>query len=283
VVADGRVKHPGTRVAVFCPREDRMSSLGQRFADIDDRTEELRGLSDQHPDLWRDFLTKYELSLIYHENALEGIVVTHAELTSALKGRPIAPDTYGPIRNLKVALGLVRKEAGGPGGPITHELAVRLHDCLGQGENGFVAGRYRKIIPLHRTYFHDIAQPHLIQPRFQKLTEWAIANNPDDDEAVRFAAHFHHEFMSIFPFSEHTGKIGRLLVNYILMRHGYMPVVFHGSERQRYYDVLRHGAKDMESFLTEMMINCIENGRTYIRKELDEREKQKSRKLRAAS
>ena len=62
-----------------------MSNVGLRFQDIDDRTEELRTLSEQHPDLWRDFLNKYELSLLYHENALEGIVVTHAELSSALR------------------------------------------------------------------------------------------------------------------------------------------------------------------------------------------------------
>lgn len=260
-----------------------MSNLGQRFADIDDRTEELRDLSDQHQDLWRDFLGRYELSWLYHENALEGIVVTHTELSTALKARPIAPDTYSAIRNLKRAINLVKKEAATTAGPINLELANRIHEALGEGENGFVAGRYRKIIPLHRTYFHDIAQPQAIQPRFQKLMDWAVANDPEDDEAVRFAAHFHHEFMSIFPYSEHCGKVGRLLVNYILLRHGYMPVLFHGSERQRYYDVLRHGAKDMESFLTEMMINCIENGRTFIKKELEEREKQKSRRLLAAS
>lgn len=259
-----------------------MSNLLQRFADIDDRTEELRDLSETHPDLWREFLTRYELSWIYHENALEGIVVTHSELSSGLKGRPISPDTYPAIRNLKRAVSTVRKEASGAGAAIDLELSHRLHEILGQGENGFVAGRYRKIIPLHRTYFHDISQPQAIQPRFLKLMEWSVANDPDDDEAVRFAAHFHHEFMSIFPYSEHTGKVGRLLVNYILLRHGYMPVIFHGSERQRYYDVLRHSPKDMEAFLTEMMINCIENGRTFIKKELEEREKQKSRRLAVA-
>lgn len=275
------VKHPHPPKTRRSLGEDGMNNLGQRFADIDDRTEELRDLADRHQDLWKDFLGRYELSWLYHENALEGVVVTHAELVSALKGRPIAPDTYPSIRNLKVAVNLVRKEAEA-GKAIDMELCRRLHEVLGQGENGFVAGRYRKIIPLHRTYFHDIAQPQVIQQRFQKLLDWALANDPEDDEAVRFAAHFHHEFMSVFPYSEHCGKIGRALVNYILLRHGYMPVIFHASERQRYYDVLRHGARDMESFLTEMMINCIENGRTFIKKELEEREK-RSRKMAVAS
>src|SRR5256885_274280 len=98
------------------------TSTGPRFADIDDRTEELRGLAETHRDLWKDFLHRFELSWIYHENALEGIVVTHAELSSAMKGRPIAPDTYHAIRALKVAVGMVRKEASERGGPIDLEL-----------------------------------------------------------------------------------------------------------------------------------------------------------------
>ncbi len=254
-----------------------MSNVGLRFQDIDDRTEELRKLSEQHPDLWRDFLNKYELSLLYHENALEGIVVTHAELNSALKGRPIAIDTYHAIRNLKRACNHVRREAATTAGPVDTTFVSKVHGMLCEGaEQGDV---FRRIIPLHRTYFHEIAHPDVIEARFRRLLDWSVAADPSDEDVVRFAAHFHHEFMSIFPFAEHTGKVGRLLVNYVLVRHGYMPVVFHASERQRYYDVLRHGPKDMEGFLSEMMANSIENGRSFIAKELAEREKAAARKL----
>jgi Fic family protein len=85
--------------------------------------------------------------------------------------------------------------------------------------------------------------------------------------------------MSIFPFSEHTGKTGRLLVNYILLRHGYMPVIFHATERQRYYDTLRLNKKAMESLLNDMMANCIDNGVKYIQHILEEREKQTVRAI----
>lgn len=257
------------------------TTTGHRFTDIDDRTEALKGLADEHPDLWKDFLHRYELSWIYHENALEGIVVTHAELNAALKGRPIALDTYPAIRNAKTAINFIRKEAMSVRGPVGMPLATKLHDAFCSGDGNGTAGRYRKIIPLHRTYFHDIAQPHHIEPRFNKLMNWATANDPQDEDVVKFAAHLHHEFMSIFPYAENTGKTGRLLVNYLLMRTGYLPVVLHASERQRYYDTLRHSAKDTEQFLLEMMANCIDNGRTFIKKALEEREKQKVRRLAA--
>jgi Fic family protein len=250
-----------------------MGMIRESFRDIDDRCEDLRDLAGEYPDLWNDFLDKFELSWIYHENALEGIVLTHAELTSALKGRPIAPETYSDIRNLKLGVELTKKEAR-EGGKIDMALVRRIHAVLGSSDPEFQPARYRKDIPLHRAYFHDIAQPNIIPSRIAKLLDWAAENDPEDDDAVRFAAQFHWEYMSIFPFSEHTGKTGRLLVNYILLRHGYMPVIFHATERQRYYDTLRLNKKAMESLLNDMMANCIDNGVKYIQRILEEREKQ---------
>ena len=77
------------------------------FRDIDDRTEDLRDLVEENPDIWSEFITNFELSWVYHENALEGIVLTHAELTSALRGRPIAPETYHDIRNMALGIDLL--------------------------------------------------------------------------------------------------------------------------------------------------------------------------------
>ncbi|MCK6548068.1 Fic family protein [Myxococcota bacterium] len=259
-----------------------MGTNRDSFRDIDDRTDDLRDLAARHGDIWGEFLRRYELSWIYHENALEGTVLTHAELTSALKGRPIAPDTYGDIRALKMAMDLVRKHAEEGTRKIDMDFVKEIHATIGSNDPEFQAARYRKDIPLHRSYFHDIAQPGVIQPRFAKLLEWADQNDPDDDDAVKFAAQFHHEFMSIFPFAEHTGKTGRLLLNYILIRHGYMPVVFHATERQRYYDTLRLAKKDMEHLLVEMMANCIENGVKFVESTLAERAKIAGRKLSVA-
>lgn len=260
-----------------------MAQKRDTFRDIDDRTDELRDLADSHPDIWAEFVNGFAMSWIYHENALEGIVLTHAEITSALNGRPIAPETYGDVRNLKLAMDLIRREAAEVGGKIDMALLRRIHATLGSNDPNFQPARYRKDIPLHRAYFHDIAQPQLIPSRIAKLLDWAMDNDPDEEDAVRFAAQFHHEFMSVFPFAEHTGKTGRLVLNYVLMRHGYLPVIFHATERQRYYDTLRQPRKEMEALLNDMMSNCIENGVKFIERKLEERKKLRTRALYAAS
>lgn len=247
------------------------------FKDVDDRTEELGDLAQAHPDIWGDFQSNYELSWIYHENAIEGIVLTHAEVTSALTGRPISPETYADIRNLRVASNLVRREAQHASGPIDAPFLSRIQAILGSHDPDFVPSRLRPEIPLHRAYFHEIAQPEDIQPRLEALLSWAAENDPsEEDNAIRFAAELHHRYMRIFPFAEHTGKTGRLMLNYVLIRHGYMPVVFHSTERQRYYDSLRLRPADLERLLQDSMYNCIDNGISYVQHVLEERKKRGS-------
>ena len=64
-----------------------------RYLDIDDRTEDLRQRMKDEPDVGEDFALKYELSWIYHENALEGVVYSGQELQMALANQPLADAT----------------------------------------------------------------------------------------------------------------------------------------------------------------------------------------------
>lgn len=249
-----------------------MKMLTATNKDIDDRTDELRDLAVAHPDIWAEFHQRFEMGWIFHENALEGIVLNHAEITSALQGRPIAQDTYPAIRNFRLAMDLIRRRAA-EGATITMELVREIHAVLGSHDPKYQVARYRKDIPLHRTYFHDIAQPHDIVTRLEKLLQWAAENDPEDEDAIRFAAHFHHQFMSIFPFAENTGKVGRLLMNLILVRHGYLPLVLHATDRQRYYDTLRLQKKDTDQFLNDAMAEQLNYAKGYIEKILEQRAK----------
>jgi hypothetical protein len=65
-----------------------------RYVDIDDRMEDLADRMRGAPELATDFLQKYELSWLYHENALEGVVYTGQELAAALLNQPLADATF---------------------------------------------------------------------------------------------------------------------------------------------------------------------------------------------
>ncbi len=56
---------------------------------------------------------------------------------------------------------------------------------------------------------------------------------------IEKAAHFHHRFVHIHPFVDGNGRTARLLMNLILMQHGYPPAVIRAENRARYYETLR--------------------------------------------
>src|SRR5207248_9222723 len=73
------------------------------------------------------------------------------------------------------------------------------------------------------------------------------------------ATHSHHRFMEIFPFSDLSGKVGRIMMNLILVRAGYMPLVIHSMDRQTYYDALRLNATQFGNVLMQSMDNALDN------------------------
>jgi len=78
------------------------------------------------------------------------------------------------------------------------------------------AGVYRKDIPIHRTYFHEIAQPAKIHVALLKVLEYMKARQDKDMHVIELAANVHHRFMRVFPFSDYSGIIGRLMANFLM-------------------------------------------------------------------
>ena len=55
---------------------------------------------------------------------------------------------------------------------------------------------------------------------------------------VDLAALFHYRYIRIHPFEDGNGRIARLIVNYILARHGYPMMVVRSRKKNEYLDAL---------------------------------------------
>ena len=268
--------------------------MKERYQEIDDKNDSLREYLDVYKSKAKEFLERFEMSWIYHDAALEGVVYTPQELQVALHPqRGAAEASMVPvvleIRNHKAVCDFIRDEASGGGkkqAQITLTTIKRMHDLFAGNTPEAQAARaaaerrertekelakerekggYRKDMPLHRTYFHDIAQPAKIPALLEKLVDYTASAEFREFHPLKQAATVQHQFLQIFPFTEHSGKVARMCSNLILLRHGYMPAVIHSIDRQKYYESFRAPVGTFRTLLMDAIENSLDNGLKYFR------------------
>jgi len=128
-----------------------------RPPNIEEQMKKLRVvLAKADPGTLRMFVERLDLSWIYHDAALEGVVLSQNELMSALDPNVIPmPDSgmqmvYEEIRNHKKAIDIVRELATKRRIQMTLELLKKLYVTLYPSEGDAESVKYRKDTPLHR-------------------------------------------------------------------------------------------------------------------------------------
>jgi Fic family protein len=132
-------------------------------------------------------------------------------------------------------------------------------------------------MPLHRTYFHDIAQPAKIPALLQKVLDQTETADFRSAHPVQAAVKLQHGFMQVFPYTESSGRIARLLANLVLLHAGYpLLCIIHSTDRQRYYESLRLP----ETALRELTMEALENALSQAEKHLAQESGRRRKKAR---
>jgi Fic family protein len=256
-------------------------TMASKYFEIDRRMESLRErfASQGQADLVREFIERLDFSWIYHDNALEGVVLSYHELKAAIDTNIISDASLIPayldIANHKSAIDFVRETAGRRRVGLGLEFLKKLYQVLSHDDsaprNGKLKtpGQYRKDNPLHRLYFHEIAPPEKISYRVRKLVEWLATEEARKLHPIKRAAKAHFRLIGIYPWPKHSGKVARLLMNTILLREGYVPAIIHAIERQRYYEVLRAPHMGLTSLITESISGTIDAAHRFLDEELE--------------
>ncbi len=233
-----------------------------RYLDLDDRTQDLNERMREEPEIAQDFLQKYELSWMYHENALEGVIYTVQELVAGLATpQPVADamviGVLQEVRNHKAAIDLVRGEAAAKKPRVNLTLVKKIHETLHAGIQSKGPSEFRKDMPLHRAYFHEIAQPARIAALLAKVLDATETADFRKSHPIVQAARIQHGFMQAYPYTDGSGKVARLLANLYLIRAGFLPCVIHSIDRQRYYDSFRLPEAALRDLMTEAIDNAL--------------------------
>ncbi|RLQ84917.1 Fic family protein [Planomicrobium sp. Y74] len=140
---------------------------------------------------------------------------------------------------------------------ITHHLILKnIED-----EN---AGIYRSINVRISGSQHE--QPHFFQVdnEMKNLFAW-YENQKEHLHPVELAALFHFNFVYIHPFTDGNGRTARLLMNLILMSHGFPPAIVKAGNEQRlhYYETLELASlrNDVQPFVG-LIAGCVQESLT---------------------
>ena len=140
--------------------------------------------------------------------------------------------------------------------PLTQNFIRTLHKTLLRedyivyrglpdgGQTSYVihAGQYKtrpnSVIIRYGDRF-EYASPEETPSLMSDLVDWY--NEAEQDaklSPVELAALFHYRYIRIHPFEDGNGRIARLMVNYILSRHGYPMVVVRSRKKNEYLEAL---------------------------------------------
>ncbi len=217
--------------------------------------------------LFRERLT---MSWIYHDSALEGNVYTPHELKAAIDNQ-IVSDTslipvYDEIRQHQQAIELVRQLAEKKRLPLNLDVLHKIYAIMDPEETDHKGlPKYRKDIPLHRLYFHEIAPPDKIASRMRQVMQGLnTAETKRSVHTVRMVAKLQFQLLQVYPFPKHSGKIVRLFTNLMLLRQGYPPCIIHATDRQRYYEALKTSDAALAHLISESLSAGIESAIKYF-------------------
>lgn len=224
-------------------------------------------------------MQKFRLDWNFHSNSLEGNSLTYGETVDLLLNDITAQGKsfkdHGEIRVHNEAIKYA-EEAVKDNISLTEHLIRGLHQLIlkepyetdaitsdGQKTKKKVElGKYKTQSNSVRTSTGEMfcfAKPEETAAKMHDLVDWfrEEEQNPDVNPII-LAATFHHRFILIHPFDDGNGRLVRILMNFILMKFSYPPVIIKVGDRSNYISALtRANAGEVEFFVEYIAKNLV--------------------------
>ena len=116
---------------------------------------------------------------------------------------------------------------------------LSVHNLFLQGIHPEDAGRYRKGQVMMKGSSHMPSQPVMVAKEMEDFFIW-YETNKNNFHPIVLAAEMHERLVTIHPFIDGNGRTSRLVMNLILLQHGYIIANIKGDyeSRMQYYQTL---------------------------------------------
>lgn len=188
--------------------------------------------------------TNFTDDFVYNTNAIEGSTITADEVPIILNKKRAENEEEIETKGVAKAIKFIRSTKE----DLSLDFLLKLHKLCFEGSKSF-AGNFRNVNVVVRNSRGEILhagveKEHLILS-LEEFIEWYHKNNEKFKPLV-LAAIVHNQFEHIHPFQDGNGRVGRLLLNYILIKNNYPPINILLEDRAEYYMTLQEYSKNDE-------------------------------------
>lgn len=205
-----------------------------------------------------DIRDQFILKLTYHSNSIEGSTLTEPDTAAILFDNAALPDKslteHLEAKNHQTALNclfdhIAKKEK------INEELILKLHSILMNGVRPD-AGLYRR----HAVRIIGVNLPTANYMKISDLMPSVIVEaGKIKKDIINLTVITHSRFEQIHPFSDGNGRVGRLLMNAMLLKTNLAPAIILQQQKKLYYTYLykaqiKNDHSQLENFLCDAVL-----------------------------
>lgn len=199
----------------------------------------------------RKELVAFSVRFTYNSQRIEGSTLSLRETAQLLEegispsGKPIA-DVKEAERHQEVFLEMLKQKKD-----LALQPVLDWHWRIFRESKPDIAGEIRRHGVEITGSRYVPPTPVELLPMLQEFFRWYNQSKPKTNP-VELAALVHLKFVTIHPYSDGNGRISRLMMNFILHRHGYPMLSIDYKKRAAYYHALERSqlSRD-ERFFTE--------------------------------
>ena len=203
---------------------------------------------------------KFTAEYNFNSNHIEGNTLTYGQtelllLFGKVSGEGDLKD-FVDMKASQAGVEMVKEAVRDKSMSLTQNFIRQLHKVLlredytvyrempGGGTTSYTvhAGLYKtrqnSVITRYGDRF-EYASPEETPSLMSDLVDWYNAAEQEGKlSPVELAALFHYRYIRIHPFEDGNGRIARLMVNYIMARHGWPMIVIRNRKKAEYLDAL---------------------------------------------
>ena len=183
----------------------------------------------------KDLFDRFTADFTYESNALEGNSLTLKDVAivmfenASIKEKDLR-EIYETRNSRKVVEMILKNKFS-----ISHESIIKMHKLLVK-ETG-ISESYKKFPNILLGKNINTTPPEKVYSEMEKLIQW-YNENKERLHPLKLSALFHGKFEQIHPFEDGNGRTGRFLINIILIKNKYPPLIIRKSQRLSYIKAL---------------------------------------------